>query len=245
VESGAGLGVSLRSVFDLPEKLSIVVVNATFPYLELVIELRIVMSNQDKVLSFLKTISPEIATNAEIVARTSIQPHQQVFQITRRLCEEGKISSRKHGHEWVFWCDETDLRCEKSIADNASLGTKISYRQFEELARKCMEQRFKCTLSDRQVDGQPKRWDFVSDGSKIIGDAKFYTLVKGGRFPPAKMSVIAEHVWLLEKTRAKTKFLVFGNEKRVPEIWLEKYGQLVVDVDFYFLSEGGQLEKLN
>ena len=57
--------------------------------------------------------------------------------------------------------------------------------------------------------------------------------------------MIAEHVWLLEKTNAKRKFLVFGNDRRVPERWLEKYGNLVSDVSFYFLSDDGQLEALS
>jgi hypothetical protein len=63
--------------------------------------------------------------------------------------------------------------------------------------------------------------------------------------PPAKFSAIAEHVWLLEKTGAATAFLVFGNDRRVPEQWLERYGHLVVGVQFYFLSDEGELEELN
>jgi hypothetical protein len=51
-----------------------------------------------------------------------------------------------------------------------------------------------------------------------VGDAKYYTLVGGKRLLPAKFSVIAEHVWLLEKTEALGTSLVFGNERRVPEL---------------------------
>ncbi len=38
--------------------------------------------------------------------------------------------------------------------------------------------------------------------------------------------------------------LVFGNDRRVPERWLEKYGGLASDVAFYFLSDDGVLEDL-
>ena len=45
---------------------------------------------------------------------------------------------------------------------------------------------------------------------------------------------------------------MFGNDRRVPELWLEKYGNLVKSVDFYFLdvldveegNEEGTLEEL-
>jgi len=62
--------------------------------------------------------------------------------------------------------------------------------------------------------------------------------------PPAKFSVIAEYVWLLEKTNAATKFLVFGNDRRVPETWLTFYGNLIDNIDFFFLDYDNHLEKL-
>jgi hypothetical protein len=60
-----------------------------------------------------------------------------------------------------------------------------------------------------------------------------------------KFSVIAEHVWLLEKTSAEKRFLVFGNDKRVPIEWLQRYGPLVHSVEFYFLDVAGHLQRLN
>ena len=51
------------------------------------------------------------------------------------------------------------------------------------------------------------------------------------------MTFITEHVWLLEHTKAKRKFLVFGNDRRVPELWLNDYGNLLKDVEFYFIDE--------
>ena len=57
-------------------------------------------------------------------------------------------------------------------------------------------------------------------------------------------SPIAERVWLLEKTGAPSTFLVFGNDRQVPNLWLERYGNLRSSVTFYFLTDGGQVEVL-
>jgi len=47
------------------------------------------MTNREKVISFLAKISPKTASNADIVSHTGITPHQQVFQITRKLVSAG------------------------------------------------------------------------------------------------------------------------------------------------------------
>ena len=60
----------------------------------------------------------------------------------------------------------------------------------------------------------------------------------------ARYSVIAEHVWLLEKSGAPTKFLVFGSNPDLPLRWLERYGTLVPGLEFYFLADDGRLERL-
>ncbi|SET02411.1 hypothetical protein SAMN04488587_2005 [Methanococcoides vulcani] len=72
-------------------------------------------------------------------------------------------------------------------------------------------------LTSGKYPGVPKIFDMLSSDNEVVGDAKFYTMVRGNALPPAKFSTIAEHVWLLEKTKAKHKFVIFGNDKRVPE----------------------------
>jgi hypothetical protein len=94
------------------------------------------------------------------------------------------------------------------------------------------------------LPGIPKLFDLVSSDKTIIGDAKYLTMVRGTSIPPAKFATIAEYVWLLEKTGAKKKFLVFGKDKRVPLEWLKRYGSLVNHIDFYFIDENQKLEKL-
>jgi hypothetical protein len=71
-----------------------------------------------------------------------------------------------------------------------------------------------------------------------------HTLVGGVGLPPAKFSIIAEHVWLLEKTNADVRFLVFGNDREVPVRWLAKYGALAKCISFFFLHSSGTLETL-
>lgn len=60
------------------------------------------MPHREDVLDFLSKIAPRGATNAEIVSHTRIKPHQQIFQITRELTNDGSIRRRRIGREWVF-----------------------------------------------------------------------------------------------------------------------------------------------
>jgi hypothetical protein len=112
--------------------------------------------------------------------------------------------------------------------------------------RAAMSEYYEKKLFPGEISPVPKLFDMISDDKTIVGDAKYMTMVRGKSLPPAKFSVIAEHVWLLEKIEAKNKFLVFGNDRRVPEEWLKRYGKLVKDVDFFFYdAKDNQFEKLN
>ena len=87
-------------------------------------------------------------------------------------------------------------------------------------------------------------FDMLSPERDIVGDAKYFTLVRGQRLPPARFSIIAEHVWLLEKCAATIRFLVFGNDRQVPKLWLKRYGHVVSEIAFYFHTDEGELEQL-
>lgn len=131
---------------------------------------------------------------------------------------------------------------------NKSLSSKsnITPTEFETIARSIMSEYYGKKLSPGKISPVPKLFDMISDDKTIVGDAKYMTMVREKSLPPAKFSVIAEHVWLLEKIEAKNKFLVFGNDRRVPEEWLKRYGKLIKDVDFFFYDvKNNQLEKLN
>ncbi len=118
----------------------------------------------------------------------------------------------------------------------SELAKPMTANDFETLARDVMSRRFGSELTKKRVAETPKIFDMVSEDGSVIGDAKYYTMVRGQSPPPAKFSVIAEHLWLLEKTRASRKFLVFGNDRRVPDEWLRRYGRLVKEIEFYFLD---------
>ena len=120
----------------------------------------------------------------------------------------------------------------------------MNWKEFEELARKVMSQYFGVKLAEKKPRGFPKRFDMVSADQSIVGDAKFLTLVRRKKTPPAKLMEICAHVWLLEKVDATNRFLVFGNQRRVPEMWLEKYGNLVQNVEFYFIDSRENVENL-
>jgi len=121
----------------------------------------------------------------------------------------------------------------------------MDWREFQALAQKVMSQHFGVFLTEASPPGFPKKFDMVSDDAALVGDAKYLTLVHGTKLPPAKFMEIAGHVWLLEKIPAKKRFLVFGNQRRVPEGWLEKYAGLVQTVEFYFLDDDGKVEKIH
>ncbi len=123
-------------------------------------------------------------------------------------------------------------------------GPRSRAYEFENTSKEIMSRHYGVELKPGEIKGVKKLFDFVSSDGSIVGDAKFYTMVRGKSRPPAKLSVISEHVWLLENTKAKRKFLVFGNDRRVPELWLHDYGNLKKDVDFYFIDEKGKLEEL-
>ncbi len=66
-------------------------------------------THEEQILAYLRSIYPEGATNADIVRALEIRPHQQVFMITRRLMNEGKlrgIQGRLGEREWTFYAVE-------------------------------------------------------------------------------------------------------------------------------------------
>ncbi|MCJ7510877.1 MAG: hypothetical protein MUP14_08340 [Dehalococcoidia bacterium] len=128
--------------------------------------------------------------------------------------------------------------------DEAGGAAGLGLPQFEELARLKFGELFQASFRVGSVRGVPEKFDLVDEQKGFVGDAKYLTMVRGRGVPPATFSVVAEHVWLLEKTRAKKKFMVFGNDERVPQQWLAEYGHLVGDVEFYFMTDGGEIRRL-
>lgn len=205
--------------------------------------------NKEKVLDFLRSAGLSGATNSQIREATAIEPHQQVYMITRELAGRGLLTKFRRGHEWVFVLKESnDVLFSSPGRSNpakiAAGSSTLSHQEFEQLARQVMGRHFAVPLVEASVPGVPKRFDMVSDDFEVVGDAKYYTMVCGKALPSAKFATIAEHVWLLEKTNAKQRFLVFGNDMEVPVRWLKRYGELVSSVMFFFLGDSGELTQL-
>lgn len=127
---------------------------------------------------------------------------------------------------------------------NSNRQQASSWQQFEQLARTTMSREFETKFVEKNPNGFPKKFDFVSDEKGIVGDAKYLSLVKRAQTPPAKLMEITAHIWLLEKCQANVRFLVFGNQIEVINKWLKKYGSIQFDVRLYFLSDSNILERL-
>jgi hypothetical protein len=56
--------------------------------------------------------------------------------------------------------------------------------------------------------------------------------------------VIAEYVWLLQHIPADRRFLVFGQDREVPERWLNRFRPLTGDIEFYFLGDDDSVVRL-
>jgi len=154
------------------------------------------------------------------------------------------VDSIDFSSKFVTFRKKGDVSVEKIVNTSEKLSIDITPSQFEEIARSIMSNHFSKELFPQKIENVPKLFDLVSSDRTIVGDAKYLTMVRGVAIPPAKFATIAEYVWLLEKTSAKKKFLVFGKDKRVPIEWLKRYGNLVSDVDFYFIDSNKKLEKI-
>jgi hypothetical protein len=200
------------------------------------------MTDTQRILAYLRSVSPQAATNSEILDGTGIEGRHLVYQLTQELMEEGRIHGKKQDQQWFFWVGEPEGMPEMPPRRRRRRG--LSRRKFEELARKRMSEHYGEELERGYVGQVHKQFDFVAPFGRIVGDAVRLRKVSGTRWPPSKGAAITEHVWLLEKTGAPETFLVFGNERQVPVMWLERYGNLASGVTFFFLSDDGELEEL-
>lgn len=204
-------------------------------------------TNKEQILDYLWSITPNGAGNSEIRQAIGITSHQQVYLLTRELHVQRLIRGRQEGRQWLFYANESEavqLASPGQVRPGMEGDGALTPGDFESLARRVMSTHYGTPLGPRQLPGIPKKFDLVSGDGHIVGDAKYFTLVRGQRLPPAKFSVIAEYVWLLEKTAAPVQFLVFGSDPEVPRLWLARYGELLSHISFFFLSDASELTQL-
>jgi hypothetical protein len=136
------------------------------------------MSNRDQILEFLRSISPSDVTNEEIVSRTGIKPHQQVFAITHDLRQKGLIKGLQVGREWRFWSDAKKRASQANKNASASLSSATTAGEMTEKEKKyCAQiheknQRLRMFLNDNALS-EPKssKWfDFVTQIKNILGN---------------------------------------------------------------------------
>ena len=157
--------------------------------------------------------------------------------LTQQLLHQGRIRGALSGTIWVFHVAEEPSTTLGSGPAWTSDTTPAA--RFETLARRALSDHYAVDLTPGSLPGVAKLFDFVSPDRRVVGDAKHFSLVGGVGLPPAKFSIIAEHVWLLEKTSAPMALLVFGNDRGVPQRWRVGLG-----VAFFFVYEDGTLERL-
>ena len=193
-------------------------------------------------LDYLWSIAPNGATNGELARCLGIRSHQTVYMLTQQLLHQGRIRGALSGTIWMFHVAEEP---------STTLGTGPAWTndttpaaRFEALSRRVLSDHYAVDLHPGSLPGVAKLFDFVSPDRRVVGDAKYFSLVGGVGLPAAKFSIIVEHVWLLEKTSASTTFLVFGNDRAVPLRWLARYGVLASRVAFFFVYDDGTLERL-
>ena len=121
---------------------------------------------------------------------------------------------------------------------------KKKSEKFERKAREFISEKWRVKLTKQEIEiGKvKKKFDLVSKNKQTIGDIKYYKNIKNSS---AKLSIISEYVWLLQKVKAKKKFILFGKDKEVPKRWLKRYGSIVEDIKFYFWNhKNGELEEI-
>ena len=205
------------------------------------------MTYAEDILNYLWSIAPDGATNGELARRLGIASQQTVYMTTQDLLRRGLLRGEQSGRTWTFFAVDTSpgaLALGGRVAGRAAPGGGLTPQAFAALSRRVLGEWYGVELQPGFVPGVRKEFDFFSPDGQVVGDAKYFTRVGGVRLPPAKFSIIAEHVWLLEKTGAPRPFLVFGNDREVPALWLDRYGNLVFEVAFFFLSDDGHLELL-
>lgn len=182
-----------------------------------------------RVLEFLEQHAGQWFGEEELVGALGISD-REVSSICQRLLRESRIRRELIGGSIKFGFVAGFRSAEEKPA--ASERRRLA-EEFETHARRVMARVLGAALEGRGV-GRTKRWDMVSADGTVVGDAKYFTYEGHAS---AEHSTIAEHVWLLEKVRAREKFLVFGGNRATPEKWLERYGHLLPpNIRFYFLD---------
>jgi hypothetical protein len=202
------------------------------------------MTQAQQVLDYLWAVAPEGATNAQLAEALDISSQQTVYMLTRELAARGWVRDERQGRTLVFYAQEGPL-----LGSEPGVPPSVSDLQaaerFAAFVRGVLSARYGVDLMPHTVPGIRKRFALVSSDYQVIGNAKYVASFGGRGASTTLFALISEDVWLLQKSQAVHTFLVFGNNRQVPLLWLRRHGNLASDVAFFYLAEEGELEFLH
>lgn len=180
----------------------------------------------------------------QLAERLKVDRHT-INAVCRKLERDGRLQRPKVVGGKIVNILGAQARTSPTRRESALSPSISSGREFEEHAGRVLSEVWGQPLSPRILTldgGVTHSFDFVSPDRTVVGDAKWYKDLHP--IPAAKLSVIAEYVWLLGHVpNASRRFLIFGQDRAVPLKWLKRFAPLLDGIEFWFL-EGSELERL-
>lgn len=149
------------------------------------------MTHKEEILAFLAERPGLWIDDDELANALGINPRQTVNRICRELYASGLI--RREQRDGKIRNSALASGASEEIAATAQPQgeapeeASMTPAGFEALAEAVLSQHFGVRLSQGTIPGVPKRFDLVSPGGDVVGDAKFYTLVGGGASAPGQV----------------------------------------------------------
>jgi hypothetical protein len=144
------------------------------------------MDNEQNILQAVENVWPRWISNAQLRSETGIKPHQQIFQLTRKLVTSGHIRGERRGREWFFSALRSPQTQPTPIIERNQQSNPINSHGsfgFESSARPALASFFGVPLNSGKLLNVPKKFDLVSADGEIAGDAKYFDLVRGENLP--------------------------------------------------------------
>lgn len=129
--------------------------------------------------------------------------------------------------------------------------SQLEWQQFENVARKALEDELGCILNGGKINinGKVKDFDLLNIDENIVGDVKHYKMTSGGNNPSAKFSVLNEYSWLMQKLEQYQKqkwkkIFVIGEDLTVVKKYISTFDAWLDDIEIYFCDADGKLTKM-
>ena len=206
----------------------------------------------ERIYTYLQSIYPQGATNAEIDRALQMPSIYVVNGITRALLNQERIlgvpgvTGQRSMTFYARSPEETTSPLQLSTA-STSKGDETGVtlpQEFQQRAAEFLSRRYGKMLSNRSLPLMPKSFELVSDDVGVVGCARYFPRNGGPNLQAIRLAIITEAAWLLERTSAENKFILFGGDRATPFQWLQQNGLLCPGIKLYFLFDNGNLEEL-